>query len=128
MPVGDPVVYVIDDEPSVQRALLRMLRAAGLSGVAFSSVDDFESSGPSDANACVVTDVHMPGRDPIDLPDWLAQQGLSLPVIYITGRDSDKMRRAVRRAGAAAYFRKPIDDQALIDTIHWVTGDRRNTN
>jgi FixJ family two-component response regulator len=128
MAVADPVVYVIDDETSVQRGLLRMLRAAGLPGFAFSSVDEFEASEHAETNACVVADVHMPGRDPIELPDRLDQLGLPLPVIFITGRDSEKTRRAVRLAGAAAYFRKPIDDQALIDTIRWVTSDRRNRN
>ena len=119
-------VYVIDDEPSVQRALLRMLRSAGLSGIGFSSVADFEASNIAGTNACVVADVHMPGNSAIDLPGRLEQRGLKLPVIFITGRDSGETRRRVRRAGAAGYFRKPVDDQALIDAIRWVIGGRRD--
>lgn len=122
----DATVYVIDDEPSVQRALLRMLRSAGLSGIAFSSVAEFEASDIAESDACVVADVHMPGNSAIDLPGRLVKRGLELPVIFITGLDSSETRRRVRSAGAAGYFRKPVDDQALIDTIQWVIGGRRD--
>lgn len=119
-------VYVIDDEPSVQRALLRMLRSAGLIGIAFSSVAEFEASDVGQSDACVVADVHMAGDTAIDLPERLEKRGLELPVIFITGRDSSETRCRVRRAGAAGYFRKPVDDQALIDSIRWVIGGGRD--
>ncbi|MGI9342218.1 MAG: response regulator transcription factor [Gammaproteobacteria bacterium] len=122
---ADATVYVIDDEKSVQRALIRLLSSAGISGVAFSSVDEFEASDPLTTNACVVADVHMPGISAIDLPGRLEKRGLKLPVIFITGRDSSETRRRAQLAGAAAYFRKPVDDQALVDTIHWAIDGRR---
>ena len=118
------MVYIIDDEPSVLRALVRLMRSAGLGGTAFSSVDEFMSSKIDTHNACVVADVHMPGTSVLDLPERLKRRGSSLPVIYMTARDTDEIRKRIHRAGAAGYFRKPVDDQALIDAIHWaVTGE-----
>ena len=114
------MVYIIDDEYSVRRALSRLMRAAGLKATAFSNVDDFEASADFCTRGCVVADIHMPGSNPLSLPSRLTARGIDLPVIYITGRDSDRTREQVRDAGAVGYFRKPIDDQALIDAINWV--------
>ncbi len=115
---GDTMVYVIDDEPSVQRAMLRLMRSVGLNASAFSSVDEFLAVDISADNTCVVADVHMSGIDPLDLPSLLENKGVSPPVIFITGFDTPETRSRVRKAGAAGYFRKPIDSQALIDLIH----------
>jgi len=98
------------------------MRAAGLGTKTFSNVDEFETDALSSGGGCVVADVHMPGSSPLELPSRLAERGIDLPVIYITGRDSNQTRERVRAAGAVGYFRKPIDDQALIDAINWVVG------
>ena len=118
-PTENTTVYIIDDEPSVQRALVRLMRAAGLGGTAFSSVDEFMSSKIDTHNACVVADVHMPGTSALELPALLKRRGSALPVIYVTARDTNETRARIHRAGAAGYFRKPVDDQALIDAIQW---------
>ncbi|MBT8442156.1 MAG: response regulator [Gammaproteobacteria bacterium] len=114
------MVYIIDDEYSVRRALSRLMHAAGLGTKTFSNVDEFEADAVESGSGCVVADVHMPGSSPLGLPSRLAERGVDLPVIYITGRDSDQTRERARAAGAVGYFRKPIDDQALIDAINWV--------
>ena len=71
------------------------------------------------AGSCVVADIDLGGSTSLDLPSRLEQVGLTLPVIFITAWDSPEIREQVRRAGGAGYFRKPVDDQALIDAIHW---------
>jgi FixJ family two-component response regulator len=122
-PTENPMVYIIDDEPSVQRALVRLMRAAGFGGTAFSSVDEFMSTKIDTHNACVVADVHMPGTSALELLELLKRSGVSLPVIYMTARDTNATRERIHRAGAAGYFRKPVDDQALIDAIQWAITD-----
>ena len=126
---GGATVYVIDDDPSVQRAMVRLMRSAGLNASAFSSADEFLAVDISADNTCVVADVHMSGVDPLDLPSLLEKKGLSTPVIFITANDTPETRSRVRKAGAAGYFRKPVDGQALIDLIHWALSEQsQSTN
>ncbi len=121
---GDTMVYVIDDDTSVQRAMLRLMRSAGMKSSAFSSVDEFLAVDISATDACVVADVHMSGIDPLELPSLLESKGTSLPIIFITANDTPETRSRVRIAGAAGYFRKPVDGQALIDLIHWALSEQ----
>ena len=65
----------------------------------------------------------MPGGNALELPELLARSGRKLPVIYTTAHDTDEMREMAQRAGAAAFFRKPVDDQALLDAITWAVGE-----
>jgi FixJ family two-component response regulator len=90
----------------------------------FASVEDFLASGFFDANACVISDIQMPGISGLDLPGLLARAGHHLPVIFVTAHDTPEIRGRAQSAGAAAYFRKPVDDQALLDTVAWVIGGR----
>ena len=121
---GGTMVYVIDDDPSVQRAMQRLMRSAGKNSKAFSSVDEFLAADASGNDACIVADVHMSGIDPLKLPSLLESMGTKLPVIFITANDTSETRSRVRNAGAAGYFRKPVDSQALIDLIHWALSEQ----
>ena len=120
---GDTMVYVIDDDPSVRRAMLRLMRSAGMRSSSFSSVDEFLAADITANDACVVADVHMAGTDPLELPSLLESKGMSPPIIFITN-DTPETRSRVRKAGAAGYFRKPVDSQALIDLIHWALSEQ----
>jgi len=121
---GGAMVYVIDDDSSVQCAMLRLMRSAGLNASAFSSIDEFLAADFSADNTCILADVHMSGIDPLDLPSLLETKGVSPPVIFITANDTPETRSRVRNAGAAGYFRKPVDSQALIDLIHWALSEQ----
>ena len=112
-------VYVIDDEESLQRAFLRLLKAADIKASAYSCVDEFLAASLEYDSACIVADVHIKGTNSLDLPRRLEKRGLKIPVIFITAYDTAETREQVKQIGAAGYFRKPVDDQALIDAIHW---------
>ena len=125
MPVNESTVaatvYVVDDDPSIQRALVRLLRSARMEGAAFASIDAFLAADIArEKNACVIADVRLDHDDGFRIPQLLAERGIPLPVIFLTAVDTRDMRVRAHRAGAAALFRKPVDDQALIDTIRWV--------
>jgi FixJ family two-component response regulator len=75
--------------------------------------------------ACVVADVRCTGTEGAGLPRLLAARGIQAPVIFLTAEDSAQMRAEAKRSGAAAYFRKPVDDQALLDAIAWVMRQER---
>jgi FixJ family two-component response regulator len=119
MPSEPIQVYIVDDEPAVCTAYARLVRSAKMQPRTFSSVGDFMGSEFSDQNACVISDVAMPGISGLELPSMLARAGYHLPVIFITAQDTPETRELAQRAGAAGYFRKPVDDQALLDAIAW---------
>jgi FixJ family two-component response regulator len=115
-----PLVYIVDDDWSVRHALGRLLRSAGLPNEAFGSVEDFLADVGRTENACVVADLRMSGTSALALPAILRRRGSEMPVIILTAQDSGRTRTAAKEAGVAAYFHKPVDDQALLDAIAWV--------
>jgi FixJ family two-component response regulator len=73
----------------------------------------------SKAPACVIADIRMPETSGLELPVLLAKQGTRIPVIFVTAYDTEENRLEARRVGAAGFFRKPVDGQALLDAIAW---------
>ena len=71
------------------------------------------------ASGCIVADMTMPGMSGLELKPLLDAAGISYPLILLTAHDNEEIRSAARSAGAAAYFRKPVDTQALLDAIRW---------
>ncbi len=110
-------VYIVDDEPSVCTAYARLIRSAKMVPRTFSSVEEFLGSDFSDDNACIISDVQMPGASGLELPRLLDRAEHHLPIIFVTAHDTPETRERARRVGAAAYFRKPVDDLALLDAI-----------
>jgi len=115
------MVYVIDDDESVRKALKRLLRSAELDVETFSSADEFLSNSKQGESACIVMDIRMPGLTGFDLQKRLLSQGIRIPVIVISASDDVQAREHARELGAVNFFRKPVDDQALLDAIWWVT-------
>jgi two-component system response regulator FixJ len=115
-------IYIVDDDDSVRRALGRLLRSDGLNPEAFASGESFLSSLAADASGCVVMDIRMPGMNGHEVQQSLRQRRSQIPVIALSAQDDDDSRNRARKLGAAAFFRKPVDDQALLDSIHWLLG------
>jgi FixJ family two-component response regulator len=118
-------IYIVDDEPSICTAYARLVRSARMQPRTFASVEDFIRADFTDENACVISDIQMPGTNGLDLPALLAQAGHHLPVIFVTAHDTPQTRERAQSVGAAAYFRKPVDDQALLDAIAWALSGQR---
>ena len=117
--VAPSTVYVVDDDPSIRRALPRLLRTIGLEVVAFDSLMALLAADLKRENACIVADIRLDHEDGLQLPRLLAERGMRLPIVFLTAVDTPDMRERAFRAGGAAFFRKPVDDQALIDAIRW---------
>ena len=118
-------IYIVDDEPSVSTAYARLMRSAKMEARTFASVEDLMKADLSDENACVISDVRFPGKSGLELPELLGRAGHVLPVIFVTAHDTPETRDLAHRFGAAGYFRKPVDDQALIDAITWAVQGRK---
>ena len=114
-----PIIYIVDDEASMRRAMQRLILSMGMDVQTFSSGSEFLNSEYIDQNACLIADIKMPEMGGIEIQKKLLAQGSRLPVIFITAYDTDNMRDEAKKVGAAGYFRKPVDDQALLDSIQW---------
>jgi FixJ family two-component response regulator len=109
-----PLVFVVDDDPSVRRGLERLLRAAGHRVESFSSAREFLERPEHDGPRCLVLDVRMPGQSGLDLHDRLVASGRDIPVIFITGHADVPMAVRVMKAGAIDFLSKPFDDAELL--------------
>lgn len=113
------LIYVIDDDASVRKAFGRLLRSADLDAETFPSAEEFLSSPKQKENACVIIDIRMPGLTGFDLQEKMALEGIRIPVIVISAHDDEETREHAKELGAVGFFRKPVDDQALLDAIWW---------
>jgi FixJ family two-component response regulator len=111
------VVFVIDDDPSVRDALAGLLRSVGLEVRSFGSTQEFLHSERPDMPGCLVLDVRLPGRSGLDFQRELAQTGIHLPIVFITGHGDIPMSVRAIKAGAIEFLTKPFHDQELLDAI-----------
>ncbi len=117
MPKILPWVAVVDDEEPIRRALLRLLRSAGIRARAFVSGADFLASLNASQPYCVVLDLNMPEMSGFDVLLSLKQSSAQIGVVVITGHHSADIQARAMLAKPLAYLRKPMNDQALIDAI-----------
>jgi FixJ family two-component response regulator len=120
-----PVVYVIDDDDSVRVALGDLLASVGLEARTFGSTEEFLNGGAANAPGCLVLDIRMPGQSGMDFQQQMADLGIRLPVIFITGHGDIGMSVRAMKEGAIEFLAKPFRDQDLLDAIqHGIDQDR----
>jgi FixJ family two-component response regulator len=112
-----PVVFVVDDDPSIRDALTSLIRSVGLGVETFGSAREFLSRQPPDAPGCLVLDVRLPGLSGLDLQRELAAAQITMPIIFITGHGDIPMTVQAMKAGAVEFLTKPFRDQELLDAI-----------
>ncbi len=112
-----PVVFVVDDDASVRKALGRLLKSAGLRAETFASALEFLRHDRPDAPGCLVLDVRMPGLDGLELQHALGAGNISPPIIFITGHGDIPMSVRAMKAGAVDFLPKPFDDRDLLDAV-----------
>lgn len=113
------MVYVIDDDDSVRKAFGRLFRSADIRVETFSSPDEFFSADRNNDDACVLLDIRMPGSTGFAFMERIAADNIPLPVIVVSASDDVHIRERAKELGARAFFRKPVDDSALLDAIWW---------
>jgi FixJ family two-component response regulator len=122
---AQPVVYVVDDDASVRAALEDLLASVGLQVLSFGSTQEFVNAGVADAPGCLVLDIRMPGQNGLDFQRQMAELGLRLPVIFITGHGDIPMSVRAMKEGAIEFLAKPFRDQDLLAAIEQgITRDR----
>ena len=111
------VVYVIDDDSSILAALDSLLRSVGLETRLHESVQHFTDAKRPIAAGCIVLDVRLPGQSGLDFQDQLADLGIKLPVILMTGHGDIPMSVRAMKAGAVDFLSKPFRDQDMLDAV-----------
>jgi FixJ family two-component response regulator len=112
-----PTVFVVDDDPSILRALGRLIRSTGIEARTFERPGLLLSAEIPKSNACLLLDVYLPGMNGVELYEALGASGRGLPVIMITGRDDRQTQDLVRRARAVAVLLKPFAEDVLLEAI-----------
>lgn len=111
------LIAVVDDEEPIRKALGRLLRSAGMDVEMFPSGFEFLESLSTRRPDCIVLDLHMPVVNGFEVQERMVESGVTVPVVIITGHDSDETRQLALTKFPAAYLRKPVNDQVLLDAI-----------
>jgi FixJ family two-component response regulator len=112
-----PTIFVVDDDPSVRKALERLLVVNGYNALAFSSAEEFLTERKIPQLGCLVLDVNLPGLNGLDLQSALLGRGICLPVIFITGHGNIPMAVRALKTGAAGFLTKPFSESELVTEI-----------
>jgi FixJ family two-component response regulator len=115
---GAPTVFVIDDDSAVREAIQGLLKSVGLQSQGFGSTQEFLNRTRPDAPSCLVLDVRLPGVNGLDFQRELADAGLRIPIIFITGHGDIPMTVKAMKSGAVEFLTKPFRHQDLLDAIH----------
>jgi FixJ family two-component response regulator len=113
-----PIVFVVDDDPSMREAVQDLIASVGLEPRAFASPREFLEASRPDVPSCLVLDVRLPGASGLSFQQELARAGVRLPVIFITGHGDIPMSVRAIKAGAVEFLTKPFRDQELLDAIN----------
>jgi FixJ family two-component response regulator len=112
-----PIVFVVDDDPSMRRALTNLFESVGIRVEAFGSAPEILQSQPPDVPSCLVLDIRLPGLSGLDLQADLAKANIHTPIIFITGHGDIPMTVRAMKGGAVDFLTKPVRDQEILDAV-----------
>lgn len=119
---NDITIFIIDDDEAVLKALKRLIKSAGFKVETFSSPSDFLELDYHEKTGLLILDVRMPGMSGIELQKKLVESGSKMPTIFITAHGNQETCRLAMESGAVAFFQKPFEGRALLDTINTALG------
>ena len=117
-PADAPTVFVIDDDAGVRASIQGLLKSVGLRSETFGTAQEFLRSKRQDGTSCLVLDVRLPGVNGLDFQRQLADAGVQIPIIFVTGHGDIPMTVRAMKSGAVEFLTKPFRDQDLLDAIH----------
>jgi FixJ family two-component response regulator len=118
MSIGTPTVFVIDDDTLVRTSIQGLLKSVSLRSEAFATAREFLGIKRPDGPSCLILDVRLPGVNGLDFQRELADAGILIPIIFITGHGDIPMTVRAMKSGAVEFLTKPFRDQELLDAIH----------
>ena len=115
---GEPVVFVIDDDTSMREALQSLFRSVGLRVEVFGSAPEFLQSNLPNVASCLVLDIRLPGVSGLDFQVELAEAGIHIPIIFMTGHGDIPMSVQAMKAGAVDFLTKPFRHQEMLHAVN----------
>jgi FixJ family two-component response regulator len=118
-PVGakEPIVFVVEDDSSIRRALTNLFQSVGLGVEVFGSASEMLQSKLPDVASCLVLDVRLPGLSGLDFQTELARANIQIPIIFMTGHGDIPMSVRAMKGGAVDFLTKPFRDQDMLDAV-----------
>ena len=116
-PAAAPTVFIVDDDAGMRASIAGLMKSAGLRSESFGAAEEFLRSNRPDVPSCLVLDVSLPGINGLDFQHKLADAGVQIPIIFITGHGDIPMTVKAMKSGAVEFLTKPFDDQDLLDAI-----------
>jgi len=110
-------VYIIDDDEAIRASIGGLLKSVGLRSESFASAQEFLSSGAAVKPGCLVLDVRLPGLNGLEFQRKLAEEGIDIPIVFITGHGDIPMSVKAIKSGAVEFLTKPFREQDLLDAI-----------
>ena len=115
---SDAFVAIVDDDVSVREGLQSLIHSAGWRAETFASAQEFLSRSGAEFPACLVLDLQLPGLSGLDLQKRMAETGLDIPIVFLTGHGSIPSSVQAMKAGATEFLTKPVDDEEILRAIH----------
>jgi FixJ family two-component response regulator len=115
--VEEPIVFVVDDDESVRRALTNLFQSIGLKVEVFGSAPELLHSRLADVASCLVLDIRLPGLSGLDFQTELARANIHIPIIFMTGHGDIPMTVRAMKGGAVDFLTKPFRDQDMLDAV-----------
>jgi FixJ family two-component response regulator len=126
LPESNAVIAIVDDDPSVRRGIERLIRSAGWDAETFASAHEFLSRDSAQPPSCLILDLQLPGLSGLDLQKRMAEFGLEIPIVFLTGHGNIPASVQAMKAGAIEFLTKPFDEEDLLRAIQEaIERDRR---
>jgi FixJ family two-component response regulator len=123
----DAIIAIVDDDASVRRGLERLIRSVGWKAETFASAQEFLARPGAESPSCLVLDLQLPGLSGLDLQKRMAEVGLEIPIVFLTGHGNIPASLHAMKAGAVEFLTKPFDDEQLLHAIQEaIERERRN--
>ena len=117
-PSDTSTVFVVDDDPSIRASIQGLLKSASLRSESFGTAEEFLRNKRPEGPSCLVLDVNLPGINGLDFQRQLADAGIQIPIIFVTGHGDIPMTVKAMKSGAVEFLTKPFEDQDLLNAIH----------
>jgi RNA polymerase sigma factor (sigma-70 family) len=111
------IVFVVDDDPSIRRAIRRLVESVGLHVEVFGSAAEFTNNNHPNIVSCLILDIRLPGVSGLDFQRQLAEEKINIPIIFISAHGDVPMTVRAMKAGAIEFLTKPFRDQDLLDAV-----------
>ena len=114
---SNAIIAIVDDDPSAREGLQALIRSAGWRAETFASAQDFLDRPGAEAPSCLVLDLQLPGLSGLDLQKRMAEVGVEIPIVFLTGHGNIPASVKAMKAGAVEFLTKPFDEQELLQAI-----------